>query len=135
MSFGRVQVAQGTGHEEGQGRRHSQTARDARQPRRRRNGQPAAAYIWHVASGGVLVVVDLDRDGWRSVTNDAEGVVADLAELLPDLLARIPLVPYRDSTGRWDALCVDCGGAFSGFAPIDASSEADAVAWVLAQHG
>lgn len=55
---------------------------------------------YHVAPGDVLVVVDLDRDGWRSVTNDAEGVVSDLAELRPDLLARLPLIPYRDSMGR-----------------------------------
>lgn len=47
------------------------------------NGQPAAAYTWHVAPGGVLVVVDLERDGWRSVTDDAAGVVSDLAELRP----------------------------------------------------
>ena len=101
----------------------------------RHNGQPAAAYAWHVAPGGVLVVVDLDREGWRSVTHDAAGVVHDLAELRPDLLARVPLIAYRDSTGGWDALCTDRKGAFAGFTPIGAGSEAEAVAWVLARHG
>ncbi len=76
----------------GQGPGHGRPARDAAPPRMRRNGQPAAAYTWHVASGGVLIVVDLGRDGWRSVTNDAAGIVHDLAELRPDLLARVPLI-------------------------------------------
>jgi len=40
------------------------------------------------------------------VTNDAAGFVADLAELRPDLLARVPLSAYQDSIGQWDALSV-----------------------------
>jgi hypothetical protein len=72
----------------------------------RRDGRPTTAYPWHVAAGCVLVVVDLDREGWRSVTNDATGFVADLAELRPDLLARVPLSAYQDSIGQWDALSV-----------------------------
>jgi len=72
----------------------------------RRDGRPTAAYTWHVAARCVLVVVDLDREGWRSVTNDAAGFVADLAELRPDLLARVPLIAYQDSIGQWDALSV-----------------------------
>ena len=99
------------------------------------DGQPAAAYTWHVAPGGVLVVVDLDRAGWRSVTNDAWGIVSELAELRPDLLARAPLIPYRDSMGAWEALRASSKGTFAGFAPIGARSEAEAVAWVLARHG
>ena len=101
----------------------------------RRDGQPAAAYTWHVAAGGVLVVVDLDRDGWRFVTNDAAGIVSDLAELRPDLLARVPLIAYQDSMGCWDALRVDRKGAFAGCAPLNATSEAEAVACVLLRHG
>ena len=101
----------------------------------RSDGQPAAAYTWHVAPGGVLVVVDLHRDGWRSVTNDAAGIVSDLAELRPDLLARVPLVLYRDSMGCWDVLCVGPKGAFTRFSPIGATTEAEAVACVLLRHG
>ena len=106
-----------------------------RAARMRTTGLPAAAYAWHVAPGGVLVVVDLDRDGWRSVALDAEGVVADLAERHPDLLARLPLVPYRDSEDRWVALRVSSEGAFAGFVPIGAVTEAEAVACVLELHG
>jgi len=102
-------------------------------PRMRAAGHPAAAYTWHVAPGGVLVVVDLDHDGWRTVTNDAAGVVADLAELRPDLLARTSLIPYRDSEGRWDAVRVGERGGFASFAPIGAATEAEAVARVLEQ--
>ena len=113
-----------------------QPTRDAAvPPRMRRDDQPAAAYTWQVAAGCVLVVVDLDRNGWRSVTNDAAGVVADLAELRPDLLARVPVVPYQDSMGCWDALSVDRKGAFAGFTPINATSEAEAVACVFLRHG
>ena len=45
-------------------------------------------------------MVDLNRDGWRSVANDAAGVIDDLAELRPDLLSRVPLILYQDSSGR-----------------------------------
>ena len=124
-------MAQGAG----QGAGHGQPGQDRVPPRLRSNGQPAAAYAWHVAPGGVMVVVDLDRSGWRSVTNDAEGVVSDLAELQPDLLARVPLVLYRDSMGRWDALRASHEGTFTGFVLIGAASEEEAVAWVLARHG
>jgi len=121
--------------EAGQGSGEGQPARNAAPPRMRRNGQPAAAYTWHVAPDGVLVVVDLDWEGWRSATYDAAGIVHDLAELRPDLLARAPLIPYRDSMGEWHALRVASKGVFAGFAPIGVASEAEAVAWVLGRHG
>ncbi len=100
----------------------------------RRGGQPAAAYTWRVAAGGVLVVMDLNRDGWRSVTDDAAGVVSDLAKLRPDLLAHIPMVLYRDSLGVWNALCTDEKGAFTNCKHMGALSEAEAAALVLALH-
>ncbi len=85
--------------------------------------------------GGVLVVVDLNRDGWRSVANDAAGVIDDLAELRPDLLSRVPLILYQDSSGRWDALHVDPKKVLVRFVPLDAASEAEAVTRVLSLHG
>jgi hypothetical protein len=124
-------VTQGTG----QGTGRSLPAQDA-PPRRREDGQPAAAYTWHVAAGGVLVVVDLDWDGWRSVTHDAWGIVSELAELRPDLAyGSVPCIVYRDSMGQWDAMRIGPAGIFGGFVPIGAGSEAEAVAWVLARHG
>lgn len=47
----------------------------------------------------VLVIVNLDRDGWHSATNDAVGAVADLAELQPDLLARGAADPLSGQHG------------------------------------
>ena len=79
--------------------------------------------------------MDLDRDGWRSVTNDAAGVVADFAELRLDLLAQIPLILHRDNMGQLDGLYVGLQGTFAGSMPIGAKSEAEAVTWVLARHG
>ncbi len=99
---------------QGQGAGHGQPGQVTTPPRLRRNGQPTAAYTPQVAPGGVLVVVDLDRDGQRSVTNDAAGVVSDLAEMRPDLPARVPLVFYRDSMGRQDELCASRKGSFAG---------------------
>jgi hypothetical protein len=105
-------------------------------PRRREDGRPAAAYTWHVAAGGVLVVVDLDPDGWRSVTNDAWDIVSELAELRPDLAyGSVPCIVYRGSMGQWDAMRIGPAGIFGGFVPIGAVSEAEAVARVLARHG
>ena len=102
----------------------------------RRNSQPATAYTSHVAPGGVLVVVDLDGDGWRSITSDACGVVSELAELRPDLAyGSVPFIIYRDSMGRRDTMRIGSAGIVGGFVPTDAASEADAVAGVLAQHG
>ena len=119
-----------------QGAGQGRPARDALPPRRREDGQPAAAYTWHVAPGGVLVVVDLDCNGWRSVTNDAWDIVEELAELRPDLAyGSVPLIVYRDSMGQWDAMRISPAGIFGGFVPIGAVSEAEAVAWALTQRG
>ena len=67
----------------------------------------------------VVKVSDVDRIVWivdydggeRSVTNDAEAVVAALESRYPGYR-----VIYRDSMGAWDELCHQ-GDRFTGFKP------------------
>jgi hypothetical protein len=63
--------------------------------------------------GEFLCLVDSGHG--RSITNDAEAVIADLAAAGHDLAARRVL--YRDTMGYWDELVVK-DGRFSHFAPI-----------------
>lgn len=72
----------------------------------------------------VILVTDLDLGG-RSVTNDAEGVIGDLARA--GLLRPGVRVIYRDSRQVWDELTVR-NGRFAGFAPIDRRDRDEALA-------
>lgn len=74
-------------------------------------------------SDGVIVVIDLDQG--RSVTNDADNVVARLAAYgLP--VGVVPVV-YRDTLGVFDQLDVSPDGRFVGFVALGAESEAEAI--------
>ena len=64
--------------------------------------------------GNVIAVIDHDHG--RSVTNDAENVIADLAA---DFDLSRYLVIYRDTRGIWDQLLVDRTGHFAGFSSIN----------------
>jgi len=84
--------------------------------------------------GDVLLIRDLDRGG-RSVTNDADGVIMDLAArgLLHDGMRVI----YQDSSGEWDEM-LHRGGLFSTFRsiPVDARTNgATALAWIFKEYG
>jgi hypothetical protein len=61
----------------------------------------------------VIALTDLDRG--RSITNDAEQVVATLREHLGDL-DRFRII-YRDSEGRWDGIAT-IRSHFVGFVPL-----------------
>ena len=61
--------------------------------------------------GNVIAIID--HDGPRSVTNDAENVVADLIAQGFDL-SRFQVI-YKDTLGLWDELLVDSTGTFAGF--------------------
>ena len=70
---------------------------------------PRSTYTAEIIKG-VLVIVD--QDIGRSVTNDAEQV---LLEQKARLGAEMPeIVIYRDTTGTWDGLD-HIGGVFRGF--------------------
>ena len=82
-----------------------------------------ARFIARIEDGAI--VIEDQRNG-RSVTNDAELVIADLHERGFDL--SLPVI-YRDSLGRWDGLAVR-GGHFTGFYPLNsATSSSYAEAW------
>ena len=53
----------------------------------------------------------IDLDGPRSVTNDAERVVAELNKRFPNYR-----ILYQDTMGNWDEL-LHIHGIFTGFAP------------------
>lgn len=88
---------------------------------------PRADYTYTVEDGIVCIV---DCDSGRTVTNDAEAVVADLktAGLDLDALAII----YRDTLGVWDQLLVD-GGRFAGFKSVNEREKSAAKAKVKGQ--
>ena len=64
---------------------------------------------------GIVLVVDNCAAGCRSVTNDAENLIADLRGFGIDLDQN--LIAYRDTIGRWDRLIARHAG-FPGFAPL-----------------
>lgn len=66
-------------------------------------------------------IVVKDRDRGRSVTNDAENVIADLRERGFDLM--MPVI-HCDTTGRWDGLTMRAG-RFAGFYPLNSAHSTD----------
>ena len=73
-------------------------------------------------TNGVVCVIDQGRG--KSVTNDAEAVIADLGANGVDL-ANQPVI-YRDTEGRWDELVVR-NGRFSDFRFLHTKDQAQAV--------
>ena len=76
-----------------------------------------ARYTARIEAGAIVIE---DQDQGRSVTNDAELVVEDLAERGFDL--SLPVI-YCDTTGRWDGLTVRAG-RFGGFYPLNTHGSA-----------
>ncbi len=80
--------------------------RMSRKARQRKDRSPtlfgnAAQYSWGT-DGGIIWVKDTNQDH-RSVTNDAENVLTEIAGQLDGLLTDY-LVMYRDSEGIWDEM-------------------------------
>jgi hypothetical protein len=74
----------------------------------------SADYLYDLTEDGLLVIIDQDL-GNRSVTNDIENVLADLAqaEELATLAGR--RVTYRDSDGDWCRVVLTKEGRFDRF--------------------
>jgi predicted TPR repeat methyltransferase len=64
--------------------------------------------------GNVIVLIDHDQG--KSLTNDAENVIADLAT---DFDLSKYLIIHRDTRGIYDQLLVDSTGHFAGFSSIN----------------
>jgi hypothetical protein len=77
----------------------------------------------HTVEGEFICVVDLDVG--RSVTNDAENVVADLARIVPGGLKDKRII-YRDSEGTWDEMLL-MGGEFAGFRFLGTTNKDEAI--------
>ncbi len=71
-----------------------------------------ADYSWQMRDG-VVCIVGRCTAGYRSVTNDAENVLREIAASGVDL--RVHRVIYRDSAGVWDELVINGFGMFCGF--------------------
>jgi hypothetical protein len=80
---------------------------------RSRYTEHRAIYSYTV-NGNVIAIIDHDQG--KSVTNDADNVIADLAACFDLLLYR---VIYRDTRGIWDQMLVDRTGRFAGFSSIN----------------
>jgi hypothetical protein len=73
---------------------------------------------------GFLCLEDLDQGG-MTITNAAEWVIQQLARDGFDLVKN--RVIFRDTLGHWDELVVR-ENQFVGFAPLNATSQAQAIA-------
>jgi hypothetical protein len=85
--------------------------------------EPRANYSYEI-HGNVIAIIDPD-DGGKSVTNDAENVIADFAANGFDLSKY--RVIYRDTRGIWDEMLVR-DGAFVDFRSINERELSDALA-------
>ena len=79
-----------------------------------RVAEPRSVYS-RAVHGNVIAITDHDEG--KSVTNDAENVIDDLARQGFDL--SLYRVIYRDTRGIWDQMLVDRTGHFAGFSSIN----------------
>ena len=68
----------------------------------------------YTVHGNVIAIIDHEQG--RSVTNDAENVIADLDANFD--LSKYQVI-YRDTRGIWDQILVDRTGHFAGFSSIN----------------
>jgi hypothetical protein len=89
--------------------------------------EPRAVFSYQTF-GRVIAVVDHDQG--RSVTNDADAVIAQLAQKFD--LSQYHVI-YKDTRGIWDQMLVDRTGQFAGFSSINERDLPSALA-KLARH-
>jgi hypothetical protein len=75
--------------------------------------EPRAVFSYQTY-GNVIAVIDHDQG--RSVTNDADAVIAQLAQKFD--LSQYRVI-YKDTRGIWDQMQVDRTGHYAGFSTIN----------------
>ncbi len=85
-----------------------------------------AAYTYTIEDG-IVCVIDLDNG--KSVTNDADNLIADLVANGIDLAVH-PVI-YKDTQGVWDQLVVQ-NNRFANFKSINERSKEAAIAKIKA---
>lgn len=88
---------------------------------------PRADYSYEL-DGNIVCIVDHDHG--RSVTNDVENILADLAADGVDLGSH--RVIYRDTLGVWDEIVLKKDGGFKTFKSLNARKLGDAIEKVRA---
>ena len=76
-----------------------------------------------------VAIADLDLDGYPSVTNDIENVLASLVDA--GVLVAGRLVIYRDSMDIWDQVVIDGECRFLRFHSLNARTASDAMVRVI----
>jgi hypothetical protein len=76
--------------------------------------EPRSVYS-RAVYGNVIAIIAHDEG--KSLTNDAENVIEDLAAQGFDLSQY--RVIYKDTRGIWDQILVDCTGHFAGFSSMN----------------
>lgn len=88
----------------------------------------SADYLYDLTEDGLLVIIDQDLGG-RSVTNDIDNVLADIAQAeARPTLARLRVM-YRDSQGEWCRVVLSKEGRYDCFRSFGkrVSGEAEAL--------
>ncbi|GAB3841110.1 hypothetical protein [Hymenobacter jeollabukensis] len=75
--------------------------------------EPRACFTYDTTQDRILYITDLDAG--RSVTNDIENVLADIAEWEEGLVLADHQVIYRDTDGVWTGVELTAEGRFSRF--------------------
>ena len=83
-----------------------------------------ARFTAELVDDDLIVVVDLNLPDTKSVTNDAERVVATIAEYVT--IGNRQIIS-RDSSGQWGGIIVRGGREFAGFVGIGATTREAAI--------
>lgn len=88
---------------------------------------PRASFEYEVSEDNIIQIIDLDRG--KTVTNDIEQVLRDIAQEQNHPLTGHEVV-YRDTDGSWTGVELTANGTFGRFYALNVTSQEQAVARV-----